>query len=203
MKIILKYIVIVFASLLMLAALISLLGTQEKTAIPISEVVTKINKGEVESITIKEDLLEIKLISGELLETKKETSVSAFETLTNLGADNGKLSAIRVEVKDASGFAVVLRTILPIVLPFLLILFIFWFMFSKAQQGSMQALSFGKTKARLANLIGKRKVMFKDVAGLTEAKEEISEVVEFLKDPQKFHKLGARIPRGIMLVGSP
>ena len=203
MKIILKYIVIVFASLLMLAALISLLGTQEKTVIPLSEVVTKINKGEVESITIKEDLLEIKLVSGELLETKKETSVSAFETLTNLGAENGKLSAIRVEVKDASGLVVVLSSVLPVVLPFLFILVIFWFMFNQAQKGSMQAFSFGKTRARLANLTGKKKIMFKDVAGLIEAKEEISEVVEFLRDPKKFRDLGARIPRGIMLIGSP
>jgi len=203
MKIILKYVLIVFVSLLVLAAFVSLFQSPEKTVVPLSELVSKINAGEVESITVKEDLLEIKITGGELLETKKETSVSAFETLTNLGAEQEKLSAISVEVKDASGFAVILRTALPIILPFLFILLIFWFMFSRAQQGSMQALSFGKSKARLANLDGKKKVMFKDVAGLIEAKEEISEVVEFLKDPQKFHKLGARIPRGIMLIGSP
>ena len=203
MKIILKYIFIIFVSLVILAALMSLFNPPEKAVVPLSELVTKINQGEVKSITVKEDLLEVKLISGELLETKKETSVSAFESLTNLGAEKEKLSAVAVEVKDATGFAVVLKAVLPIVLPFLLILLIFWFMFSQAQKGSMQALSFGKTKARLANLIGKKKVLFKDVAGLIEAKEEISEVVEFLKDPQKFHRLGARLPRGIMLIGSP
>lgn len=203
MKVLLKYILIVFASLLILAAFISLFESPEKTVVPLSELVIKINQEKVASITVKEDLLETKLISGELLETKKEKSVSAFETLVGLGAEQQKLSAVQVEVKDASGFTMILKTVLPIVLPFLLILLIFWFMFSQAQKGSMQALSFGKSKARLANQDGKRKVMFKDVAGLIEAKEEISEVVEFLKDPQRFHKLGARIPRGIMLIGSP
>ena len=203
MKIILKYILIVFVSLMVLAALISLFEAPDKTAVPLSEAVNKINLGEVESITVKEDMLDIKLVSGELLEAKKETAVSAFETLLNLGAEQDKLSAVEIEVKDANGLTVILSSVLPIVLPFLFILFIFWFMFSRAQQGSMQALSFGKSKARLANRVGNKKVMFKDVAGLIEAKEEISEVVEFLKDPQKFYKLGARIPRGIMLVGSP
>ncbi len=188
---------------MVLAALISLFEAPDKTAVPLSEAVNKINLGEVESITVKEDMLDIKLVSGELLEAKKETAVSAFETLLNLGAEQDKLSAVEIEVKDANGLTVILSSVLPIVLPFLFILFIFWFMFSRAQQGSMQALSFGKSKARLANRVGNKKVMFKDVAGLIEAKEEISEVVEFLKDPQKFYKLGARIPRGIMLVGSP
>lgn len=166
MKVLLKYILIVFASLLVLAAFISLFESPEKTVVPLSELVTKINQEKVASITVKEDLLETKLIDGELLETKKEKSVSAFETLTGLGAEQQKLSAIKVEVKDASGFAVILKTVLPIILPFLLILLIFWFMFSQAQKGSMQALSFGKSKARLANLDGKKKIMFKDVAGL-------------------------------------
>src|SRR3990167_10807746 len=76
-------------------------------------------------------------------------------------------------------------------------------MFRQAQKGSMQAFSFGKSRAKLAGTSTNKKIMFKDVAGLIEAKEEISEVVEFLKEPKKFQKLGARIPRGIMLIGSP
>src|SRR3989344_2142235 len=203
MKTIIKYILTVFVALVVLASLISLFESPKSADIPLSELVSKVNRGEVEAITVKEDLLEIKLTDGKLLKTKKESSVSAFETLINLGAEQQKLSAVKVEVKDPTGLMVILSSILPVILPFLLILFLFWFMFSQAQKGSMQAFSFGKTKARLANMIGKKKVTFKDVAGLTEAKEEISEVVEFLKDPQKFHRLGARIPRGIMLIGSP
>ena len=188
---------------MVLASFISLFESPEKADISLSELVSKINQGEVERITVKEDLLEITTANGQLLQTKKETSVSAFETLVNLGANKDKISTIQIEVKDASGITVILSSVLPIVLPFLLILLIFWFMFSQAQKGSMQAFSFGKSKARLANTVGKKKVTFKDVAGLTEAKEEISEVVEFLKDPQKFRRLGARIPRGIILIGSP
>ena len=164
MKVILKYILIVFVSLLVLAALLSLFESPAKTTVPLSELVSKINNQGVESITVKEDLLEVKLANGDFLKVKKESSVSAFETLLNLGADKEKLSAVKIEVKDASGFAAILSTVLPIVLPFLLILLIFWFMFSQAQKGSMQAFSFGKTKARLANSVGKKKVMFKDVA---------------------------------------
>lgn len=179
----------------------------EKAAtVSVSELVTKINAEEVKEITVKGDNLNIVLKDGEKkLTSQKESGVSAFETLLNLGASKDKLSAFNIQVKDETGTAgMILSSIIPIVLPFLLIILIFWFMFNKAQKGSMQAFSFGKSKARLANLKnGKKQVTFKDVAGLIEAKEEISEVVEFLKDPKKFHKLGAKIPRGILLVGSP
>ena len=175
-------------------------------SVSISEIVAKINAGQVKEITVKGDGLEIVTKDRDKkFVSQKESGISAFETLLNLGASKDKLSAFNIQVKDETGTAgMILSSVIPVVLPFLLIILIFWYMFNKAQKGSMQAFSFGKSKARLASLKnGKKQVTFKDVAGLIEAKEEISEVVEFLKDPKKFHKLGARIPRGILLVGSP
>jgi len=203
-----KYITIVFLILLAAAGLVMVFQSpfDKADTVSLSELVTKINAGQVKEITVKGDNLNIVLKDGDKkLISQKESGVSAAETLLNLGADKVKLSAVNTSVKDASGSgAMILSAILPVVLPFLLIIFIFWYMFSQAQKGSMQAFSFGKSKARLANpKNGKKPVTFRDVAGLIEAKEEISEVVEFLRDPKKFHKLGAKIPRGILLVGSP
>ncbi len=203
-----KYISIVFLILLTAAGLVLVFQSpfEKANSVSISELVNKINAGQIKEITVKGDKLNIVLTDGDKkLVSQKESGVSAFETLLNLGANKDKLSAFNIQVKDEIGTAgLILSSIIPVVLPFLLIILIFWYMFNKAQKGSMQAFSFGKSKARLANLKnGKKRVTFSDVAGLIEAKEEISEVVEFLKDPKKFHKLGARIPRGILLIGSP
>src|SRR3989338_5372273 len=203
-----KYISIVFLILLSAAGLVMVFQSpfEKVDSVSVSEIVTKINAGQVKDITVKGDNLEIVLKDGDKkLTSQKESGISAFETLLNLGTNKDKLSAFNIQVKDETGtVGMILSSVIPVVLPFLLIVLIFWYMFNKAQKGSMQAFSFGKSKARLANQKnGKKQVSFKDVAGLIEAKEEISEVVEFLKDPKKFHKLGARIPRGILLVGSP
>jgi len=191
-------------------ALFSSPFSQKSEEISLSKLVTQINKGEVENIVVRGEQLEIILIHKSEDEpaqketSKREPGASVSESLLNLGADKTKLSQVNLDIKNETGFGYYLVNLLPIILPFLLVVFLFWFMFRQAQRGSMQAFSFGKTRAKLAgDSSGRKKVTFKDVAGLTEAKEEISEVVEFLRDPDKFKKLGARMPRGILLIGTP
>ncbi len=206
MKSIFRYLIIVFVILLGISGLTALMGSPiaQPKQVALSEIVNQINAGSVKEIDVKGDRLEIILTNEDKLEAKKEPGVPAFETLLNLGAEPNKLSQIDIEVKEDTSMGAILSILLPILLPLLLFVAIFWFMFRQAQRGSMQAMTFTKSKAKLANkdLEGK-KITFKEVAGLAEAKEEIGEVVQFLKSPQKFHKLGARIPRGILLVGAP
>lgn len=204
MKLFAKYILIVFLVLITATSLVVFFESPLKKppVISLSELVSKINAGEVRQIEVKGENLEIALANEDEVLAKKEPAVSVFETLLNLGATKENLARTKIEIKEPSGAVVVLSSILPAILPFILIVLIFWFMFRQAQKGSMQAFTFGRSKARLASPNGK-KITFKDVAGLIEAKEEISEVVEFLREPKKFQKLGARIPRGILLIGTP
>ncbi len=197
---------IVSAILISLALIIGFIqgSTQPPQTIAISELVQKINAGQVTSITVTDDVLAITAKDNTALTAQKETSVSIFETLVNAGVDKDKLKTVNIEVKGPSAWSAFLSMLLPILLPSLLVIGAFWYMMRSARQGSMQAFSFGKSKAKLAGMgpSGKQ-VTFNDVAGLAEAKEEVREVVEFLKDQVKFKRLGARIPRGILLVGQP
>lgn len=215
MKSLIKYIAIVFLVLLIISGFVALMRSPfavDKNEVSLTKLVSQINNGEVKDIVVRGEKLEITLKdadppSGEASKketSKKESGASISESLTNLGVDKVKLNQVNLDIKNESGASYYLINLLPIILPFLLVVFLFWFMFRQAQRGSMQAFSFGKSRAKLAgDGNGKKKLTFKDVAGLTEAKEEISEVVEFLRDPQKFQKLGARIPRGILLIGAP
>jgi len=206
MRHIIRSIGIVFAILISLAFFASLFATPEPTVTPIaiSELTNQVNQGKIKDITVRTDDITITATDDTKLSSQKEAGISIFETLVNAGVDKTKLAAVKIEVKDPSGAGVILANTLPILLPFLLIFGLFWFMYRQAKQGSMQAFSFGKTRAKLAGMNPSDKdITFKDVAGLIEAKEEVSEIVEFLKDPKKFHRLGARIPRGVLLVGAP
>lgn len=134
---------------------------------------------------------------------QKEAETTLVSQLVDLGVTPEQLAPgkIQVEVKPPSSF-VGFMTIASYVLPFLLLGGLFWFIFRQAQGSNNAAMSFGKSRARMFNS-DHPTVTFEDVAGVEESKEELKEVVEFLREPQKFIQLGARIPKGVLLVGPP
>ena len=174
----------------------------------INELAAQIEQGEVKRILVENDnrLRVIYSESGaEVVErsTQKESGETLVQQLVALGVSAQKLdpSNIKIEIRPPSSWMTVL-SVLGYVLPFLLLGFLFWWIFRQAQGSNNQAMSFGKSRARM--FTGENPtVTFDDVAGADESKEELKEVVEFLREPQKFIQLGARIPKGVLLVGPP
>lgn len=162
----------------------------------------KVAAGEVESITARDNDLAVTLKGGEKFVTKKESGVGLLETLINYGVTPERLRAVAIKIEDQSGFRFWAGILIPTILPIIIIAAIFFYLFRGAKSGMNQAFTFGQSSIRSYNPF-KEKITFKDVAGLKEAKQELEEVVEFLKQPKKFEDLGARTPRGVLLVGAP
>ena len=196
---------IIFLFLLVAGLFVLYTAPQQKPEdVSLSQLVTQINESNVQQITVDGNDLAITLNDGKTEKAIKEAESSLTESLKNYGVDPQKLDAVNVEIKGVSGSAVFFGTILPFVLPFILIGAFIWFMLRQAQRGNAQALSFGTSRARMTDPKDKKKrITFKDVAGAKEAKEELYEIVEFLKHPGKFLKLGAKIPKGVLLLGPP
>lgn len=171
--------------------------------IPINKVANDIQSGLVERIVEDNNRLRVIYSDGTERYSHKESETTLVEQLKAFGVSTEQLAAsnIKIEVKPPSPWVGV-ATILGYVLPFLFLAGVFWFVFRQAQGSNSAALSFGKSRARM--FTGDQpKVTFQDVAGVEEAKEELREVVEFLREPEKFISLGARIPKGVLLVGPP
>ena len=168
----------------------------------LSEIVVLINRGDVDRIDVQEEELRVSVRGIEQpFVSRKENDIPLTRTLQGLGVDQAKLAAVKINVLSPSSSGNWLALIFNM-LPLLLIAGLFLYLFRQSQSGNNQALSFGKSKARM--FTGDRPtITFDDVAGSDEAKEELQEVVEFLKEPQKFVALGARIPKGVLLVGPP
>ncbi|MEA2006971.1 MAG: ATP-dependent zinc metalloprotease FtsH [Patescibacteria group bacterium] len=202
-----KNIIIVIACFLVISGLVTLYSADiEKVEdVSLSKLVNQINGEEVKMIEVEGSKLHVELKDGTKELSRKEADTSPTETFANLGVEKEKLQKIQIEVKDTSSSDFWLTIFLPFMLPFLLIAFFIWFLMRQAQRGSNQAMLFGSSRARMQipTKDGKRKITFRDVAGCKEAKEELYEVVEFLRNPKKFLRLGARIPRGVLLLGSP
>lgn len=136
--------------------------------------------------------------------SKKETGTALTDTLVNYGVTREQLSTVSIEIKNPGGFRFWFFMLAPFLIPILLIVFFIWFLSRQVKGAGMQAFSFGQSKARITDPNDKsQKVTFKDVAGAKEAKEELVEIVDFLKNPKKFLNIGAQIPKGIILMGAP
>ncbi|MCP6720152.1 MAG: ATP-dependent zinc metalloprotease FtsH [Patescibacteria group bacterium] len=178
------------------------LGTQKPPVLSINEVVKKINAGEVKSIAVSGDSLELVLQDESKAVSQKEEETSLTETFSNFGVESQALQSVELTVKEEGGVRFWLGILIPTLLPIIIIVLIFWWIFRQAKTGVNQAFSFGKVNLKLFTP-SRKKTTFKDVAGLKESKEELEEIVDFLKSPKKFLDIGARIPRGVLLMGPP
>jgi cell division protease FtsH len=162
-------------------------------------------EGEIEQITVNEEDLGVTTTDGKTFKARKEAEIGVVESLGNLGVPESAFGTgegqIQISVKRPSAFSSILPMAVSI-LPVLLLAGFFLFIMRQAQGAGNQAFSFGKSRARVFTG-DKPTVTFADVAGAEESKQELQEVVEFLKEPQKFASLGARIPKGVLLVGPP
>jgi len=170
----------------------------------ISTVAQQIEAGKVARIIVNNDssLTVISTGAGSVEQTShKEPETTLVDQLLALGVTPEQLAKVSIEANPPSPWAGVL-TLASYLLPVILFAVLFWFIFRQAQGSNNAAMAFGKSKARMFS--GEHPtVTFEDVAGIDESKDELKEVVEFLKEPQKFIQLGARIPKGVLLVGPP
>lgn len=170
--------------------------TKNPQELSFDQAITRIKNKEITEAVVKQDVLELTTKGNEKFTTKLDASDATRENI--LAAANETGTTIKLEPASSGwGWLVLINA-----LPFLLLIGFLAFTLRQMQAGGNKALSFGKSRAKLLNNQQKR-ITFKDVAGVEEAKEELQEIIEFLKDPQKFQKLGGKIPKGVLMVGPP
>jgi cell division protease FtsH len=205
MKIAVKNFVLAIIIFLILAAAFSFVAKpfEKKTEIPLSQLVSAINDGKIKKISVSGNSLSIIYNDGSNVLSTKEEGAPLSQTFFDYGINQGQLKNVEIETKIDMSVWTWLGPILVYVLPLVLFIFVFFMIFKQARGGAAETFNFTKARARLFGAEGhsKEKITFDDVAGLKEAKEELKEVVDFLKNPQKYLKMGAKIPRGVLLLG--
>ncbi len=200
--------VTVILVLLMLVVFYSFVAENkaQQEEISISQLANDISAGRVMQVIVDGDNLEIHYdVKGEVVKrAKKEEGTALTDTLVNYGVTPDKLNNVAVQIKSPNGLGFWFLNLAPFLLPLIVVIVIAWFITRQVRGAGMQAFTFGQSKARIILPDDKKqRVTFKDVAGAKEAKEELAEIVDFLRNPKKFLEIGARIPKGILLMGSP
>ena len=170
----------------------------------ISQVASQIKTGEVSSIIVRGPKVDITYTSGDTAFTRKEGAGSFADSLTSFGVTAEELNSIEYSTERQTGTAYWFQQILPFLFPFLLLLMLFWIFFKQAKGFGGQAFTFLKSRAKFIDPKEKgKRTKFTDVAGVEEAKEELEEFVDFLRKPEKYLAIGAKVPKGILLTGAP
>lgn len=206
MKRIPKNVIIAILAFFLIAVVFSLINipSQKVQKSDLGNVMTLINSEQVKSIDIKGNTLQIALNNGDLLTAQKEPGDTLSNLLKNFNVSPEKAAKVAINVEGEEGWKFWLTSIiLPFIIPLIFIIGFLWFMMRQVQGANSKAMNFGQSRAREFNPNQKTKITFTDVAGVKEAKQELVEVVDFLKNPEKYLSIGARIPKGVLLVGSP
>lgn len=192
--------------LFLIAGFYSMLVDQsvQTDTISLSELVHDVGMGKVTAISVRGDDLIAEYEDKTIKKSKKETDASVTDTFTSYGLTPEKLNAVDISIEGPSGFWFWVGQLAPFLAPLLFLVLIIWFLTRQVRGTGLQAFSFGQSKARITMPDDKKqKVTFKDVAGAKEAKQELTEIVDFLRNPKKFLEIGAVIPKGILLMGAP
>ena len=197
-------ILLVFIILSSVYSFISNSTSKKIELISISQLSTDIKTGTVKSVTVRGDSLDVEYKDGVKRTSKKEDGEALSQTLVNYGVTKEQVSVVNINIKNENGIGYWVLNLSPIIFPILFIAIFIWFITRQVKGAGMQAMTFGQSKARMIDPNDSaQRVTFKDVAGAKEAKEELAEIVDFLRNPKKFLDIGARIPKGILLMGAP
>lgn len=208
MRSFLKNFLAVFLVLLLVAGILSMTQGQKKDQpeqVDIGRLVEEINAGTVKKVVVEGDSLavELKDANAKKQVVKKEPGDSFGDVIKNYGVTDEAKKGFAVEVKDESSLKFWLANLLPALIPLIIIIVFLYFMTRGVQGANNKAMGFGQSNPRQVGPDTKDKKTFADVAGANEAKEELEEIVDFLKDPKKFADMGAKIPKGVLLTGLP
>lgn len=205
MKNLVKHLILILVIFLIFSFLFSFFPGQAPKSLSLSQVVEEINQENIKKIIVAGNNLEIIFQDGTRAKAKKEPESALSQTLINYGVDKEKLAKTEIEIEEIESLWSWLGPFLFSVLPLLILGFLLWNMFRQAKTGTTQIFDFTRARVKILGPGGqlKEKISFSDVGGLKEAKEELKEVVDFLKNPKKYLQLGAKIPRGVLLIGAP